>query len=89
VTDGEGRSSGTLDAVRGLIAEVAGTDPGRLSLDTRLDDLLLDSLQRLELLVLIEERHGVRLPDRYLESPTLGEVVQGMIAPERELPGAA
>ena len=65
-----------LQIVARLIAEVSGEDapPVRLDLDTTLDALELDSLKRLELLVLIEERYGIRLPDEYLNAPSVGDI---------------
>lgn len=67
-----------LDIVERLIREIAEEPPGEIELDTRLDALELDSLQRLELLVLIEERYGIRLPDEYLSAPSVGDIARAV-----------
>ena len=72
-----------LGVVARLIEEIADDLPPAITLDTSFDELALDSLKRLELLVLVEERHGVWLPDSFLEAPTVGDVVQGIVAAER------
>lgn len=41
-------------------------------------DLGLESLDRLELLVMLEDRYGVVLPDEHLVTPTVGEVVDAI-----------
>lgn len=46
--------------------------------DTRFDDLGLDSVDRLELLVAIEDAYGVALPDEQLATPTIGCVADAI-----------
>ncbi len=52
-------------------------DPARLRPEARLvEDLELDSLDGVDLIVALERRLGLRLPDRAIEQAgTLGEVV--------------
>lgn len=61
--------------VRELILALPEVHDQPVQPDTRFDALGLDSLDRLELLVAIEDRYGIALPDAYLASPTVGEVV--------------
>jgi len=74
----DGAGAGGLDIVERLIREIAKEPPAEIALDTRLDELELDSLQRLELLVLIEERYGIRLPDEYLDAPSVGDIARAV-----------
>ncbi|MGN6257343.1 MAG: acyl carrier protein [Solirubrobacterales bacterium] len=53
--------------------------------DTRFDDLGLDSVDRLELLVAIEDACGVALPDEQLATPTVGcvaEAIRASLSPD-------
>jgi len=53
---------------RGLPAEVA------LDADTGFDDLGLSSLQLVDIVATLEERHGFRFDPRILEARTLGDL---------------
>jgi acyl carrier protein len=46
--------------------------------ETRFDELGLDSIDRLELLVWIEDEFGVELPDENLHSPIVGDLVAAL-----------
>ena len=67
-----------LEKMRRLIREIADSDLTELSADATLDDLGLDSLDRLELLVLIEEHYGLYLPDEFLAAPTVADIARGI-----------
>lgn len=53
-------------AARSILAEISGRAADTLTADDRLADLGLDSLGRLTLAVLVEERTGCPLPDEAL-----------------------
>ena len=63
---------------RRLVARIAGfpevSEPA-IGLDSRFDELGLDSVDRLELLVWIEDEFDVVLPDEDLHSPTVGDLI--------------
>ena len=46
--------------------------------DSRFDELGLDSVDRLELLVAIEDAYGVALGDEHLATPTVGGVAEAI-----------
>jgi 1-acyl-sn-glycerol-3-phosphate acyltransferase len=67
-----------LGIVSGLVDELGGRSGGRaVGLDDALDrDLGIGSLERVELLVRLEQRYGVRLPDAVMaEAVTPGDLV--------------
>jgi acyl carrier protein len=57
------------------IADFPEVEEMTIRLDTRFDELGLDSVDRLELLVWIEDEFGVGLPDEDLHSPIVGDLV--------------
>jgi acyl carrier protein len=68
-----------FEALACCLAALIGHRPDHLADETTFDaDLGLESLDRLELLVLIEDRYGVVLPDAQLVTPTVGEVVDAI-----------
>lgn len=69
--------------MRELICAIRELGGRPVALTTRFDDLGLDSLDRLELLVSIEDRFGIALPDEHLASPTVGHVVAVLCAQRR------
>ena len=66
-----------LNDLRGVIGALSEHDLP-ISSRTRFDELGLDSVDRLELLVAIEARYGIALPDEHLASPTVGDVVEAL-----------
>jgi fatty-acyl-CoA synthase len=80
-----------LDLVAGLAAELGGPAAGRpVALDDHLDrDLGLGSLERVELLVRIEDALHVRLPDEAMASAeTPGDLVAAILAAAPAAPEA-
>ncbi|VVE36739.1 Acyl carrier protein [Pandoraea horticolens] len=76
----EGATIDTADlgnAVRQLIAELAGLPVESMAAELRLiDELALDSLELIELLMVLEERWGITLTrDRLMKLVTVGDVV--------------
>jgi acyl carrier protein len=67
-----------LDDLRGLIGALSEEGVQPISSRTRFDELGLDSVDRLELLVAIEARYRIALPDEHLVSPTVGHVVDAL-----------
>jgi 1-acyl-sn-glycerol-3-phosphate acyltransferase len=70
-----------LDIVGGLVAELAGGAVQRPALDDSLDrDLGISSLERVELLLRLEQACGVRLPDSVMaEAATPKELVTAIL----------
>jgi len=66
--------------VRELIRAIRELGDRPIAAATRFDDLGLDSLDRLELLVRIEDHFGIALLDEHLSSPTVGHVVDVLCA---------
>lgn len=58
----------TLPDVRALVAAVTRRDPGSVGDRDRLADLGMDSLDRVLMAVLVEERYGRTLSDEVLTS---------------------
>lgn len=73
------RDESALDVVRKcMLALPAELDELDIQLETRFVELDLDSLDLLELLVMIDDRYGVYLPDEYLGAATVGEIVEAL-----------
>ena len=70
-----------IDIVAGLVAELAGTGVGRPTLDDSLDrELRITSLERVELLLRLEQAFGVRLPDSVMaEAATPQDLVTAIL----------
>lgn len=79
--------SDAVEVVRDLVEQVARSRPAALSLETKLVELELDSLQLLEMLVLVEEHYGAPLPEDYPDTTTVGDVVRDALTGEPQ--GAA
>lgn len=63
-------------ALARIVEHAAGRSPGQLRPDTRLDELGLDSLARIDLAVAAEDHFGVPIPDDDLERfVTLGDLL--------------
>ncbi len=72
--------------LRNAIAKFAYIDPKKIEVTSDFgDDLGLDSLDRLELLAEIEERHGILLPDDQLTQIwNLGDLVKALNASRQD-----
>lgn len=64
--------------IHSIVAKAAGIDPARLTPDTRLQDLGVDSLEAIEILFDIEEHFDITFPqgDRGVDDGALGKLVQ-------------
>jgi 1-acyl-sn-glycerol-3-phosphate acyltransferase len=80
-----------LDVVDSLLAELGGAGRRGAALDDALDrDLGLGSLERVELLLRLEQAFGIRLPDAVMaEAGTPGELVTALLAAQPAGPEAA
>lgn len=67
-----------LAGIRDLILALPEVSGRPVEADTSFDELGLDSVDRLELLVAIEDRYGIALPDEHLTSPTVGSLVAAL-----------
>lgn len=78
----DGNAEALLDVVRGLVAEIHAGDRYAVpvTLASRLDrDLGLDSLTRVELIVRVERRFGVRVPEAVLgTAQTAGDLLAAL-----------
>jgi 1-acyl-sn-glycerol-3-phosphate acyltransferase len=94
-TDRGRAEEGVLDLLRELSAEVGGAGlPAAISLDDRLErDLGLSSLERVELLLRVQKRFGVELPDAVLAEAERGhDLVAALLTatpPRGSAPSAA
>ena len=81
--------AGTLGSVIGFIAAIAELEPGAIPTGARLStDLNLDSLNRVELLGVIEEELGVFVDDAALDPDTTVEQLAHLVDASRDLPHA-
>jgi acyl carrier protein len=72
------------ESVRELLAGFFKLPAARLSSETRLDELGLDSLGSVELLFEIEQRFGVRVPnERAAEFQSVRAIAEGVRALQR------
>jgi len=80
-------SEQVLDIVAGLVGELTGDKTRRPALGDSLDrDLGISSLERVELLIRLEQAFGVRLPDRTMaEAATPQDLVEAL---RQAVPGA-
>ncbi len=63
-------------ALAQLVGEVTGAAPRQLGRETRLDELGLDSLARIDLAVAAEDAFKIELPDEALERfATVGDLM--------------
>jgi len=63
--------------IRGIIAEVLEKEPEQVKLDTRfVEDLGMDSLKALEILVAVEKKYKITIPEQKLpQLNTLGSTI--------------
>jgi acyl carrier protein len=66
----------TLERLTRILVENYKVDPARLTLDEPLAALGIDSLGMVELMFMIEDEFGVKLPPDAEALPTLGEAVR-------------
>ena len=80
-------SDEVLALTREHLADALRVDPGRIHEETRFrEDLQADSLDLVELLVELEDRYGVRIPDEEAARiRTVGEAVRFVAAHPPEL----
>ena len=65
-----------LDKCQELVAEELGLEPSQVTQDTRLDEPTADDLQRLEIIMAMEEEFGISIPDDDVDRlATVGEAV--------------
>jgi acyl carrier protein len=65
-------------------SEELNIELGDITPDTSLEDLGMDSMDRLELVTMLEERLGVRVPDEIMEGiKTLGDLVRSLVGLQR------
>ena len=66
-----------LDALRGIVAEIAGIDESAIELDKSfVDDLDIDSLSMVEVVMACEDKFGVSIPDGEVKNlRTVGDAV--------------
>ncbi len=66
-----------FELVKGLLSKQLKLDPSEITLDSKIkDDLGADSISVLQLLMTIEEEHGIMIPDEKLATfETVGDVV--------------
>jgi len=66
-----------MSQVAGIIHEVAGTDPARITPDaTLVDDLGVDSLSMVEIMYAIEDSFGLSIPEEDIpDLVTVGDAV--------------
>jgi acyl carrier protein len=64
--------------VRGIIAQIIERDPNDITLEARFfEDLGVDSMMALEILVAIEKKYKIKIPEEKLpELRTLGKAVE-------------
>ena len=58
-----------------VIAKAEDLDPTVLTLETKLSDLGIDSLAKMELIFHVEDQYKIMLPSQELDVETLGEVL--------------
>ncbi|MCO6510291.1 MAG: acyl carrier protein [Aridibacter famidurans] len=62
-----------------VIAEFKEIDKSAISVDTKLEDLEMDSLDALNLIFELEEAFDITIPDEQAsETKTIGEMVEGI-----------
>jgi acyl carrier protein len=66
------------DDVRKIIVDQLGVDAGQVTLDARfIDDLGADSLDTVELIMALEEKFGIEVPDEDAEKlMTVGKAIE-------------
>lgn len=69
----------TADKTIEIIAAFKEIDPATITVDTKLEDLEMDSLDALNLVFELEEAFDITIPDEQaFETKTIGEMVSGI-----------
>jgi|KBSMisStaDraftv2_1062788.scaffolds.fasta_scaffold69523_3 acyl carrier protein len=84
--------SSVQETIFAIISKEAGIDPGKISLDSTLKDLEIQSLDAVQIIFEIEDHYKITLPDRDPNFDTesvrgLVEAVERLLAEQRS--GAA
>jgi acyl carrier protein len=87
-------SHGVQETIFGIIAKEAGIDIGKITLDSTLKDLEIQSLDAVQIIFEIEDHYKINLPDRDPDFDTesvkgLVEAVEKLVAQKQEAPPAA
>jgi acyl carrier protein len=71
-----------LATIRELAVEVLGADPSKITEDARLaEDLDADSLDLVEMVMALEDRYGIEIPEDELEGvTTVGQTIDVVAA---------
>ena len=65
----------TMEKIKEIISEQTGTDTGKLTENTTIEDVMADSLDTVELLMSVEETFDIDIPDSETEKlRSLGEL---------------
>ena len=82
-------SNGVQETIFGIIAKEAGIDIGKITLDSTLKDLEIQSLDAVQIIFEIEDHYKINLPDRDPNFDTesvkgLVEAVEKLVAQKQE-----
>lgn len=66
----------TLDLIKEYIDRHIDNPPAELTLDSKLDEIGLDSLAMLELMFELEDKYGIHVPNDTLKPETVGQFVE-------------
>ena len=69
--------SSVQETIFGIISKEAGIDPGKITMDSTLKDLEIQSLDAVQIIFEIEDHYKITLPDRDPNFDT--ESVKGLI----------
>jgi acyl carrier protein len=73
-------TSGLEQEILDEMASAAGLDAGSIDIETNLHDLGIDSLSALEILVILEDTFGVRVPEESLrDTSNVSEIVSAFV----------
>lgn len=66
-----------LDKIKEIVSEYADVDPEKITLESSLEDLGMDSLDVVDLFMNIEDEFNIELPEDEMENlKTLGDLVE-------------
>jgi len=87
-------SNGVQETIFGIIAKEAGIDIGKITLDSTLKDLEIQSLDAVQIIFEIEDHYKINLPDRDPNFDTesvkgLVEAVEKLVAQKPDTPPAS
>ncbi len=68
-------SKKALETMQELLYERLGTDKDKVTLDSSLEDLGIDSLMQIELLFDFEDKYKIKIPDLTVRPKTIGELI--------------